>query len=230
MKKINIAIDGYASTGKSTLAKDIAKSLNYIYIDTGAMYRAVTLFALRRKLIGKNFFKKQELLQALHQIDISFRHNPLTGKSETMLNGENVEEQIRQMEVSEYVSRIAEIPEVRKKLVEIQRKIARNKGVVMDGRDIGTVVMPDAELKIFMTASPEVRARRRWEELRTKGTEINYDEVLQNLMERDRIDSTRSVSPLTRTRDAVLLDNSELTREEQLRQVLDWVERRISEP
>ncbi len=223
-KKINIAIDGYSSTGKSTLAKDIAKALNYIYIDTGAMYRAVTLFALENKFIGKNFFDKEKLIRALDRIDISFKHNSKTGKSETYLNGKNVEKQIRDMHVSEYVSQVAEIPEVREKLVKLQQKIARQKGVVMDGRDIGTVVMPDAELKIFMTASPEIRARRRWEELKQKGMNIPYEQVKENVVHRDHIDTTRKHSPLTRTKDAILIDNTHLSREEQLEKVLQLVE------
>jgi len=222
-KKINIAIDGYSSTGKSTLAKALAATLGYVYIDTGAMYRAVTLHALRKGLAGENFLDKKKLLEDLDRIRLDFRFNPRTGKSETILNGENVEEEIRGMEVSRYVSRIAEIPEVRKKLVKLQQQIARKKGVVMDGRDIGTVVMPDAELKIFMTADPETRARRRYQELLQQGRPANFDQVYSNVVERDRIDTTRKESPLRQAPDARMLDNSNLSREEQLRLVLDWV-------
>ncbi len=223
-KKINIAIDGHSSTGKSTLAKALASQLGYVYIDTGAMYRAVTLYALQQNFIGKSFFEKQKLIDKLPELEIHFQYNPETGKSETFLNGQNVENQIRNMEVSEHVSRIAEVPEIRKKLVELQQRMARNKGVVMDGRDIGTVVMPDAELKIFMTAKPEIRARRRYKELLEKGMKIQYAEVLENVKKRDKIDSERKTSPLIQAPDARLLDNSEMTQEEQLETVLSWIE------
>ncbi len=226
-KKINIAIDGHSSTGKSTVAKALAKKLGYIYIDTGAMYRAVTLYALEKKYIGKNFFDKQKLISDLDQLEISFEYNPETQKSETFLNGQNVEKKIRSMEISQYVSQIAEIPEVRRKLVKLQQEIARKKGVVMDGRDIGSVVMPDAELKIFMTASPEIRARRRHKELLEKGQDVSYDDVLQNVLERDKIDSNRKDSPLIRMPDAKLLDNSNLQPDEQLHLILNWVEEKL---
>ncbi len=226
-KKINIAIDGHSSTGKSTVAKALAKKLGYIYIDTGAMYRAVTLYALEKKYIGKNFFDKQKLISDLDQLEISFEYNPETQKSETFLNGQNVEKKIRSMEISQYVSQIAEIPEVRRKLVKLQQEIARKKGVVMDGRDIGSVVMPDAELKIFMTASPEIRARRRHKELLEKGQAVSYDDVLQNIIERDQIDSSRKDSPLFRVPDAKLLDNSNLQPDEQLHLILNWVEEKL---
>jgi len=230
MKKINIAIDGYSSTGKSTLAKALARRLGYVYIDTGAMYRAVTLYAMRHGWIDDEHFDKEALLKNLDNIRVDFQYNPDTGKSETYLNGENVEKEIRRMEVSRFVSRIAEIPEVREKLVALQQQIARQKGVVMDGRDIGTVVMPDAELKIFMTAAPEIRAQRRYKELREKGLDVDFDEVYQNVKHRDYIDTTREASPLTKTDDARILDNSHLTQEEQLDKVLQWVDEIVAGP
>ncbi len=223
-RKINIAIDGHASTGKSTTAKALARRLGYVYVDTGAMYRAVTLYALENGLIGPGFFDRDRLIDRLDALDIGFRFNPETGTSETYLNGRNVEARIRRPEVAEYVSQVAAVPEVRRKLVEIQQKIARNRGVIMDGRDIGTVVMPDAELKVFMTASPEVRARRRYDEMRAGGQETRYEEVLQNVRQRDRIDSTREASPLRRAGDARLLDNSRMSIPEQIDLILSWVE------
>ncbi len=215
MKKIIIAIDGFSSTGKSTLAKEIAKELNYIYIDTGAMYRAVTYYALKNKLISKNHLDKEKLVQALDKIDISFKYNPDLGFAEVYLNGENIEKEIRNMYVSDFVSEIAVIPEVRAKLVAQQRKIGKNKGIVMDGRDIGSVVFPDAELKIFMTAAPEIKAQRRYDELIQKGLNVSYEDVLKNVIKRDKIDSTRAASPLVKTADAIEIDNSHLTRKEQ---------------
>ncbi len=226
-KKIIIAIDGHSSTGKSTLAKEIAKALNYIYIDTGAMYRAVTYYALQNKLISKNHFDKEQLIRDLDQINISFQYNPELGFAEVYLNGKNIEKEIRQMEVSNFVSEIATVPEIREKLVAQQRKIGQQKGIVMDGRDIGSVVFPDAELKIFMTASPEVRAQRRYKELKAKGENVNFDEVLQNVIKRDKIDSTRATSPLIKTNDAIVLDNSNLSREEQFKKVLEWAKEKI---
>lgn len=223
-RKINIAIDGHASTGKSTTAKALARRLGYVYVDTGAMYRAVTLYALENGLIGPGFFDRDRLIDRLDGLDIGFRFNPETGTSQTYLNGRNVEALIRRPEVAEYVSQVAAVPEVRRKLVEIQQKIARNRGVIMDGRDIGTVVMPDAELKVFMTASPEVRARRRYDEMRAGGQETRYEEVLQNVRQRDRIDSTREASPLRRAGDARLLDNSRMSIPEQIDLILSWVE------
>jgi cytidylate kinase len=210
------------------LAKAIAKELGYIYIDTGAMYRAVTLYALQNRYISGKHFDKSGLISQLDNIEITFKFNTRTGKSETFLNGKNVEKEIREMEVSRFVSRIAEVPEIRRKLVELQQRIARQKGVVMDGRDIGSVVMPEAELKIFMTASPEIRARRRWKELTEKGIQTSYEEVLHNVTERDRIDSNRKASPLIRTEDAILLDNSHLSPEEQLQYVLRHIKEIIA--
>jgi len=227
--KINIAIDGHASTGKSTTAKELAKRLGYVYVDTGAMYRAMTLWALENGWIGPDFLDKEALIASLDRVDIRFRFNPATGKSETFLNGINVEDQIRRPGIADYVSRVAEIPEVRRKLVEIQQQIAREKGVIMDGRDIGTVVMPDAELKIFMTASPEIRAERRFRELREKGMDVNYEEILRNVRERDRIDSTRKASPLRKAGDARLLDNSQLSPQEQYDIIMNWVKEVLRE-
>jgi len=227
MNKIIIAIDGYSSTGKSTLAKQLAKALNYIYIDTGAMYRAVTYYALQNNLIGEGFFKKEQLIRDLDKIKIEFRYDPELGYSAVYLNGKNIEKEIRGMEVSNYVSQIATVPEIREKLVEQQREIGRQKGIVMDGRDIGSVVFPEAELKIFMTASPEVRAQRRFEELKNKGEKVTYAEVLENVIKRDQIDSSRATSPLIKTDDAIEIDNSHLTRDEQFEKVLKLAENKI---
>ena len=226
-KEIIIAIDGHSSTGKSTLAKQIAQALNYIYVDTGAMYRAVTYFALQNKLISKDHFDKKQLINSLDKIAIDFKFNPEKNHSEVYLNGKNIEKEIRQMAVSEFVSEIAAVPEIREKLVAQQRAIGKQKGVVMDGRDIGSVVFPDAELKIFMTASPEVRAQRRYKELLEKGEKVKYEEVLQNVKKRDQIDTERSASPLIITDDAVKIDNSQMTRKEQFDKVLALAKERI---
>ncbi len=226
-RDIIIAIDGHSSTGKSTLAKELAKALNYIYIDTGAMYRAVTYYALQNDLISNKHFDKERLIKDLDHIQIDFKYNPDNGIAEVYLNGQNVEKEIRQMRVSNFVSEIATIPEVREKLVAQQRKIGRSKGVVMDGRDIGSVVFPDAELKIFMTASPEVRAKRRYLELLDKGEDVKYKDVLENVIKRDKIDSERSTSPLIKTKDAILIDNSRFSREEQFNKVLELAKERI---
>ena len=220
MKRINIAIDGYSSCGKGTLAKALARELGYRFIDSGAMYRAVTLFALRK---GADTDNAAALELLLPEVDIDFEVNDETGRSEVVLNGQNAENDIRTMEVAGAVSRVAKIPAVRRFLVAMQQKMGQNKGVVMDGRDIGTVVFPGAELKIFMTARPEIRARRRFEELTATGIQATFEEVLANLEERDRIDSTRSDSPLTMTDDYKLLDNSDLSREEQLDLARAWV-------
>lgn len=222
-QKLIIAIDGYSSSGKSTFAKNIAKELGYIYIDTGAMYRAVTLYCLNNKLAQNGNVNKQGIISSLDKIHISFSLNEQTGFSEVCLNGINVEKQIRGLEVSQNVSQVSRISEVRKKLVSLQRKIGIAKGIVMDGRDIGTVVFPDAELKIFMTASPEIRAERRYMELKGKGTEVDFFEILKNVEARDSIDSSREVSPLKKASDAIVLDNSHLTREEQLQWSLNKV-------
>ncbi|WP_010256017.1 (d)CMP kinase [Myroides injenensis] len=223
MKKITIAIDGFSSTGKSTLAKALAKKLGYVYIDTGAMYRAVTLFAMRKSFIDTKHFDRDRLVESLDLIELHFEYNPERGFAEIYLNQENVESLIRTLEVSQFVSQIAEVREVRKKLVEQQQNFGKSKGVVMDGRDIGTVVFPDAELKIFMTASPDIRAQRRYDELKEKSENITYEAVYQNVVERDRIDTTREDSPLIKADDAIEVDNSTLTREEQLDIILNLV-------
>ena len=222
-KKIIIAIDGHSSCGKSTVAKELAKLLGYIYIDSGAMYRVVTLFGIRNGLINNKIPDEKKLTEALKQVKITFRWDEKTGKNTTYLNGENVEEEIRQVAVSENVSPVSAIAGVRAEMVKQQRENGKNKGIVMDGRDIGTVVFPDAELKIFMTASPEIRAKRRFDELQGKGQQVDFDEILKNVIERDRIDSTRETSPLRKADDAVVLDNSNLTRKEQLNWVIEKV-------
>ncbi|RIV30320.1 (d)CMP kinase [Flagellimonas lutimaris] len=229
MGKITIAIDGYSSTGKSTIAKRLASTLDYIYVDTGAMYRAVTLFALEEGIINdKGKVDEATLIDKLSDIHLKFVPNTETGRSEMFLNDKNVEREIRAMRVSGFVSKVAAIKEVREKLVKIQQEMGKNKGIVMDGRDIGTVVFPDAELKLFMTASPEKRAARRYKELLEKGEEVTYAEVLKNVEERDRIDSTRSISPLTRAKDAIEFDNSDMGLEEQFERVHDYSQRVIA--
>ena len=216
MKKITIAIDGFSSCGKSTMAKDLAKEIGYIYVDTGAMYRSVTLYALRHNLFNADGTIREEELQAqMKDINISFQLNKETGRPDTYLNGENVENEIRTMEVSSHVSPIATLTFVRKALVEQQQRMGAEKGIVMDGRDIGTVVFPNAELKIFVTASAEVRAQRRYDELKAKGMEADFADILKNVQERDYIDSHRETSPLRKADDALELDNSQLTIAEQ---------------
>lgn len=216
MKKITIAIDGYSSCGKSTMAKALAKKIGYVYVDTGTMYRSVTLFALRNGLFNADgSVKADDLKEMLPQVNVSFKLNATTGLPETYLNGEMVERDIRGMEVSSHVSPIAAIPFVREALVAQQKAMGKEKGVVMDGRDIGTVVFPDAELKIFVTASPEVRAKRRYDELQAKGQPADYDDILKNVQQRDYIDTHREVSPLRQAEDAIVLDNSHMTIEEQ---------------
>ena len=224
-KKIIIAIDGHSSCGKSTMAKSLAQRLGYVYIDTGAMYRVVTLVALRNGWIENKIPNTQKIIDGLKDIKITFQWDEKAGKNTTFLNGENVEDEIRQLEVSENVSPISTIAEVRHEMVLQQRENGKNKGIVMDGRDIGTVVFPDAELKIFMTASPEIRAQRRYLELTEKGDNVNFGEILANVEGRDKIDSTRAVSPLKRADDELILDNSELTREQQL----DWAVKKVKE-
>ena len=228
MKKITIAIDGFSSTGKSTLAKQLAKHLGYIYVDTGAMYRAIALFAMQNKFISIDSLDKESLVKALPNIKLQFHFNADLGFAEMYLNDSNVEKEIRTIEVSSFVSRIAEISEVRSKLVEQQQEMGKNKGIVMDGRDIGTVVFPDAELKIFMTSSPETRAQRRFDELKAKGDVVSFEEVLQNVQERDYIDTHRADSPLVMADDAIEIDNSYLTREEQFAAVLELSEELIN--
>ena len=216
MKKITIAIDGYSSCGKSTMAKDLAREVGYIYVDTGAMYRSVTLYAMRNGLFNADgSINTCELEQKMGEINISFRLNSETGRPDTYLNGELVEKDIRTMEVSARVSPIAALPFVRKALVARQQAMGNEKGIIMDGRDIGTVVFPDAELKIFVMASAEVRAQRRYDELKAKGMPADFDDILKNVKERDYIDSHREVSPLRKADDAIELDNSNMTIAEQ---------------
>ena len=216
MKKITIAIDGFSSCGKSTMAKDLAKEIGYIYVDTGAMYRSVTLFALRHNLFNADgTIREEELKEQMKDINISFQLNKTTGRPDTYLNGENVENDIRTMEVSSHVSPIATLSFVREALVAQQQRMGAEKGIVMDGRDIGTVVFPKAELKIFVTASAEVRAQRRYDELKAKGMDADYADILKNVEERDYIDSHRATSPLRKADDAIELDNSNLTIAEQ---------------
>lgn len=211
MKKITIAIDGFSSCGKSTMAKDLAREIGYIYIDSGAMYRAVTLFCIQENLVNGNEIDVERLKEAMPDIHISFQLNSETGRPDTYLNGENVEGKIRTMEVSSLVSPVAALGFVREAMVIQQQAMGKEKGIVMDGRDIGTTVFPDAELKIFVTASAEIRAQRRYDELKAKGQEASYEEILINVKERDFIDQNREVSPLRRADDALLLDNSNLT-------------------
>ncbi|HLV45474.1 MAG TPA: (d)CMP kinase [Flavobacterium sp.] len=228
MKKITIAIDGYSSTGKSTLAKQIAKTLNYVYVDTGAMYRAVTLFAIEHNIIDEQGFDIQQLINELPNITLTFHFNTDLGFAEMYLNNINVEQEIRSMRVSRFVSQVAAVSAVRTKLVQQQKLYGRDKGVVMDGRDIGTVVFPDAELKIFMTASTEIRAQRRFLELQDKGQAASYEDVFKNVQDRDAIDTTREDSPLKQADDAVVIDNSVLSREEQFNMILNLVKQRIN--
>jgi cytidylate kinase len=227
-KKITIAIDGFSSTGKSTLAKELAKELGYVYVDTGAMYRAVTYFAMQNGYISNDTFDKDSLIKNLSSVKLHFEFNADLGFGEMFLNNENVEKQIRTLEVSSFVSKIAEVSEVRAKLVEQQKAMGKDKGIVMDGRDIGTVVFPNAELKIFMTASPETRAQRRFDELQAKGDTVSYEDVLKNVQERDYIDTHRADSPLVIADDAIEIDNSYLSREEQFAAVLELVEEVIN--
>ena len=215
MKKITIAVDGFSSCGKSTMAKDLAKKIGYIYIDSGAMYRAVTLYAIENNLIKDGKPQSEELIKRLPEIEIRFVLNKETGNPEVTLNGVNVEKKIRTMEVSNLVSPVAAIPQVRHAMVEQQQKLGAEKGIIMDGRDIGTTVFPDAELKIFVTASPEVRANRRVAELLAKGDNVTFEEVLENVKSRDEIDQNREESPLRKADDALLLDNSNMTIKEQ---------------
>jgi cytidylate kinase len=229
MRKITIAIDGYSSTGKSTVAKHLAKALGYIYVDTGAMYRAVTLFALRNNYFGGEKNSVQALVNDLPNIHLKFVFNRKLGFSEMYLNGENVEKEIRTLEVSEYVSPVAEIQEVRLKLVELQRQMGEDKGIVMDGRDIGTVVFPDAELKIFMTASTTARATRRYKELLDRGEQVSFEEVLENVQSRDYIDSNRQFSPLRKADDAIALDNSNMGLQDQFERVYGFAKSLINQ-
>ena len=223
MKKITIAIDGFSSTGKSTLAKQLAKHLGFVFVDTGAMYRAITYFAMQKGFVKSNFFDQESLINSLKSIKLRFQFDETLGHAEMFLNDQNVETAIRTIEVSSFVSTIAAVSEVRAKLVEQQQDMGKNKAVVMDGRDIGTVVFPDAELKIFMTASPHVRAQRRFDELLAKGDIITFDEVLKNVTNRDFLDTTRADSPLLKANDAIEIDNSNRSREQQFEMELKLV-------
>ena len=230
MKKITIAIDGFSSCGKSTMAKELAKKIGYIYVDTGAMYRSVTLFAMRHGLFNADGSVKTDALkQQMGNIDITFKFNEKAGRPDTYLNGECVEEAIRTLEVSNHVSPIAAIPFVRAAMVARQQRMGRDKGIVMDGRDIGTTVFPEAELKVFVTASAEVRARRRYDELKEKGIPADFDDILKNVQERDYIDSHREVSPLRKAADAIELDNSHLTIAEQRAWLMEQYRKKAAE-
>ncbi len=228
-KKIIIAIDGYSSTGKSTIAKMLAERLGYIYVDTGAMYRAISLFAKRNGWIDEDHFDKEMLIRGLENAHLEFVFNERAGFAEMYLNGENVEQDIRSMDISNLVSRVAAVPEVRQKLVAYQKEMGRKKGLVMDGRDIGTVVFPDAELKLFLTASPEIRARRRYKEMHEKNEKTTFEEVYENVVMRDRLDTSRKDSPLVMAADAIKVDNSELKKDEQFELILDIVKKKLKE-
>ncbi|MDX1272038.1 (d)CMP kinase [Bizionia paragorgiae] len=228
MKKITIAIDGFSSTGKSTVAKQLAKHLGYIYVDTGAMYRAVTLFAMQQGFIDKDHFNVDKLIAALDNITISFKFNETAGFAEVYLNGVNIEKEIRTLEVSQFVSQVAAVSEVRTQLVKQQQQMGKDKGVVMDGRDIGTVVFPDAELKLFMIASADKRAQRRFDELINRGDKVSFEEVLKNVEDRDYVDSHREDSPLRKADDAIEIDNSDLDLESQFKKVLELVNTKFS--
>jgi cytidylate kinase len=222
MQKIIVAIDGHSSTGKSTFAKAIAAKLGYVYVDTGAMYRSVTLYALQQQLINeKGNIQEKEIAAHLPAISITFCYNKEKGASDTYLNGKNVEQEIRSINVSQCVSRVSAIPAVRERMVRLQQEMGVHKGIVMDGRDIGTVVFPQAELKIFMTADPQVRAERRYKEMKEKGCEVSFEEILENVKRRDYEDTHRTVAPLRRAPDALLLDNSRLTPEQQMEWFLE---------
>ena len=227
-KKITIAIDGFSSTGKSTIAKLIAKKYNYIYVDTGAMYRAVSLFAKQHNFVGNDFLDKEKLISNLNDISLSFIFNEDLGFAEMFLNDKNIEQEIRTLEVSQLVSKVATISEVRRKLVAEQQQMGAKGGIVMDGRDIGTVVFPNAELKLFMTASADKRATRRYKELLDKGDKVTFAEILFNVEERDRIDSTREDSPLIKADDAIEFDNSDMGINEQFERICTLVDRKIS--
>ncbi|MCF6279765.1 MAG: (d)CMP kinase [Flavobacteriaceae bacterium] len=228
MSKIIIAIDGFSSTGKSTLAKQLAKELHYVYVDTGAMYRAVTLYAMRNQYIDDQQFDKKALISDLKNIKLHFVFNDDKGLAEMYLNDKNVENEIRTLEVSQFVSQVSTISEVRKKLVEQQQEMGKERGIVMDGRDIGTVVFPDAEVKLFMTASADKRAKRRYKELLDRGDEdVSYERVLKNVESRDYIDSTRLDSPLTKADDAIEIDNSDMGLEEQFERIMSLISTRL---
>ena len=228
MKKLTIAIDGHASTGKSSIAKKIAIKYGYIYINSGSMYRAVTLFAIENKLLGLLNDNIDLFIEKLKDISINFRFNQNNLISEIFLNNRNVEKEIGSLEVSNYVSKVAAIPEIRKEMVKLQRNIDRRKGVVMDGRDIGSVVFPNADIKLFLTASDTVRANRRFEEMINNGLSVSYDDILNNLRNRDKLDSSRSDSPLIIEKDAIVIDNSNMSIDEQIKQIKQLIDRKIA--
>ena len=228
MKKLTIAIDGHASTGKSSIAKEIAIKYGYIYINSGSMYRAVTLFAIENKLLGFLNDNIDLFIEKLKDISINFRFNQNNLISEIFLNNRNVEKEIGSLEVSNYVSKVAAIPEIRKEMVKLQRNIDRRKGVVMDGRDIGSVVFPNADIKLFLTASDTVRANRRFEEMINNGLSVSYDEILNNIRNRDKLDSSRSDSPLIIEKDAIVIDNSNMSIDEQIKQIKQLIDRKIA--
>jgi len=227
MANITIAIDGYSSTGKSTIAKQLASALGYVYVDSGAMYRAVTLYAMQNNLVNDYSFNNEQLIAQLKDIEITFKFNESLGIAEVYLNGQNVEKEIRSLEVSRYVSQVSAVSQVRQQLVKQQQAFGKDKGVVMDGRDIGTVVFPEAELKLFMTASADIRAKRRYQELLRKGEHVSFEDVLENVKSRDHLDSTRDDSPLTKAEDAIIMDNSNLTKEQQFKKVLKLAKDKI---
>ena len=228
MKKLTIAIDGHASTGKSSIAKEIAIKYGYIYINSGSMYRAVTLFAIENKLLGFLNDNIDLFIEKLKDISINFRFNQNNLISEIFLNNRNVEKEIGSLEVSNYVSKVAAIPEIRKEMVKLQRNIDRRIGVVMDGRDIGSVVFPNADIKLFLTASDTVRANRRFEEMINNGLSVSYDEILNNIRNRDKLDSSRSDSPLIIEKDAIVIDNSNMSIDEQIKQIKQLIDRKIA--
>ena len=228
MKKLTIAIDGHASTGKSSIAKEIAQKYGYIYINSGSMYRAVTLFAIKNNLLEELNENIDLFIEKLNAVSIDFRFNKINLISEIFLNGRNVEKEIGSLEISNFVSKVAAIPEIRKEMVKLQRNIDRKKGVVMDGRDIGSVVFPDADIKLFLTASETVRAKRRFEEMINNGFSVSYDDILNNIRIRDNLDSSRSDSPLTIEKDAVVIDNSNMSIDEQIKQIIHLIDNKIA--
>jgi CMP/dCMP kinase len=228
-KKLIIAIDGYSSCGKSTFAKSVAKELIYIYIDSGAMYRAVTLYCMKNNFISNSWLNTPGVLAELSDIQIDFIYNQEINEYETFLNRENVEKEIRSMEVTAHVSRISQIPEVRARMVELQRQIGVSRGIVMDGRDIGTVVFPDADIKIFMTAAVDIRVRRRYDELKGKGIIVDFEEIKRTIIARDIADENRDISPLRRADDAIILDNSRMTVAEQMSWIKQIIERKLND-
>ena len=228
MKKLTIAIDGHASTGKSSIAKEIALKYGYIYINSGSMYRAVTLFAIKNNLLEELNENIDLFIEKLNAVSINFRFNKINLISEIFLNGRNVEKEIGSLEISNFVSKVAAIPEIRKEMVKLQRNIDRKKGVVMDGRDIGSVVFPDADIKLFLTASDTVRAKRRFEEMINNGLSVSYDDILNNIRIRDNLDSSRTDSPLTIEKDAVVIDNSNMSIDEQIKQIIHLIDKKIA--